>query len=348
MIDRRHEDQKVLKIKSANSTMKTYNEPTMSYQYGNDEKEFIFCMKGRPFPCLVSPYLPTPTASLIDYNLVRDLGVKMTDLQCQKFSFSGFKMRILGKVSLTAQCIHDGISSGAFHIKANVILDLAKNLDTECVAGTKMAAQLSGNSSPTSPPSTPAPSVPAAASPRTPPPRSSSRPSPRSPRSPPGSTTPQHAASPGYSIPLPRPTIPVFSVCSDGRELSPRTANCRALTAAFKDADLKPNIKLETSALKKADPDGDLVEDDDGKKKYTFTNRVVYQYGHGREKCSRTKCYSLLQIALAKFPNNCGFNKQWRLPEKFSPCGDNCSGGFCSCLKRYQSNNKEGERKRRK
>ena len=111
--------------------MKTYNEPTMSYQYGNDEKEFIFCMKGRPFPCLVSPYLPTPTASLIDYNLVRDLGLKMTDLQCQKFSFSGFKMRILGKISLTAQCIHDGISSGAFHIKANVILDLAKNLDTD-------------------------------------------------------------------------------------------------------------------------------------------------------------------------------------------------------------------------
>ena len=73
---------------------------------------------------------------------MRDLGLKMTDLQCQKFSFSGFKMRILGKVSLTAQCIHDGISSGAFHIKANVILDLAKNLDTECVAGTKMAAQL--------------------------------------------------------------------------------------------------------------------------------------------------------------------------------------------------------------
>ena len=353
MIDRRHEDQKVLKIKSANSTMKTYNEPTMSYQYGNDEKEFIFCMKGRPFPCLVSPYLPTPTASLIDYNLVRDLGLKMTDLQCQKFSFSGFKMRILGKVSLTAQCIHDGISSGAFHIKANVILDLAKNLDTECVAGTKMAAQLSGNSSPTSPTSTPAPSVPAAASPRTPPPRSSSGPSPRSPRSPPGSTTPQHAASPGDFIPPPppRPSIPVLSVSTDGCELSPMTANCRALTAAFKDADLKPNIKMETFALKKADPDGDLV-DDDGKKKCKFTNGLVYQFGHGREKCSPMKCYSILQQAMNNFPNNCGYHKQWLVPENFSPCGQFCSGGFCPCLSRYNNTNKsnnvkkEGRRKK--
>ena len=126
----------------------------MFYQYGNDEKEFVFVCKGRPFPALVSPYLPTPTASLLDYNLVRDLGLKMTELQCQKFSFAGFKMRILGKVSVTVQCVHDGISSGAFHIKGNVVLDLAKNLDTECVAGMKMVAQLSGDVTPS--PSTPA------------------------------------------------------------------------------------------------------------------------------------------------------------------------------------------------
>ena len=91
----------------------------------------------------------------------------------------------------------------------------------------------------------------------------------------------------------------MFSVSDDGCELSPRTANVRALTTAFYNADLKPNIKMETLALKKADPDGDLVDDDDGNKHYKFTNRVVYQYGHGREKCTRLKCYSLLQQALA-------------------------------------------------
>ena len=115
------------------------HEPTMCYKYGNEEKEYVFCVKGRPFPCLVSPYLPTPTATLLDYDLVRSLGLKMTDLQCQKFSYAGFKMRILGKISLTVQCVHEGISSGTYHIKANVVKDLDKNLDTECVAGTGQA-----------------------------------------------------------------------------------------------------------------------------------------------------------------------------------------------------------------
>ena len=315
----------------------------MSYNYGNEDKEFVFCCKGRPFPALVSPHLPTPTASLLDYSLVRDLGLQMHDLQCQKFTFAGFKMRILGKIATTVQCIHEGVSSGTFHIKANVVLDLAKNLDTECVAGVKMTAQLKGDVTPSTPvraaPS-PAPSVPAAQSPRTPPPRAP-RQSPRAPpRSPPGfPARPQFSASPDVSIPQPRPSIPVFSVTSDGCELPPMTANCRALTAAFKDADLKP-IKMETLALKKADPDGDLVDDDNGNKIYKLTNGFVYQYGHGREKCSRTKCYGLLQQALNKFPNNCGFNRQWLLPDKFTPCGEYCSGGFCPCINRYSNNNK--------
>ena len=235
----------------------------MTYEYGNDEKEYIFCVKGRPFPCLVSPHLPTPTSSLLDYNLVRDLGLKMTDLQCHKFSFAGYKMRILGKIAVTVQCIHDGVSSGCFHIKANVVLDLAKNLDTECVAGNKMAALLRGEKFPPSPAATPrtpstsaapspAPSVPAAESPRTPPPRARAPQAPRSPpRSPPG-----------------------------------------------------------------------------------FPARPQYAAGQG----------------VSKFPNNCGFNKQWLLPEKFYPCGEYCSGGFCSCLRRYnnKTNNISREGKKKK
>ena len=220
--------------------MKTnVNEPTMTYKYGNNEKEYVFCVKGRPFPCLVSPYIPTPTATLLDYHLVKDLGLQMKDLQCQKFSFCGHKLRILGKVSITVQCIHDGVSSGAFHIKANVILDLAKNLDTECVAGAKMAAQLSGDSPPsalstpraTPPPGqgarSPAPAVPAPA-PRTPPPRSAG-PSTRSPpRSPPGFPTPRYpSTSPGTPEVA---TVPVLRLEADGRQMS---ANIRALGTAF-------------------------------------------------------------------------------------------------------------------
>ena len=41
-------------------------------------QEYIFAFCGRPFGCLLSPHLPTPTATLIDYNLVKDLGMKIT------------------------------------------------------------------------------------------------------------------------------------------------------------------------------------------------------------------------------------------------------------------------------
>ena len=107
--------------------------PTLCNEYPNQEKEYIFAVKGRPFGCLVSPFIPTPTSTIIDYNLVRDIGMKMTDLQYTKFSYCGQKLRILGKVQFTVQTIHDGLPSGNFHMKANVILDLAKNVDIECV-----------------------------------------------------------------------------------------------------------------------------------------------------------------------------------------------------------------------
>ena len=332
----------------------------MTYEYGNDEKEYIFCVKGRPFPCLVSPHLPTPTSSLLDYNLVRDLGLKMTDLQCHKFSFAGHKMRILGKIAVTVQCIHDGVSSGCFHIKANVVLDLAKNLDTECVAGNKMAAQLRGEKFPPSPAATPrtpstsaapspAPSVPAAESPRTPPPRERAPQSPWSPpRSPPGfPARPQYAAGQGVSIPQPRPTIPVSSVSSDGCELSPRTANVRALTLAFKDADIKPDLDEETFALEDADSDGDLADDADGNIVCYLSNGLLYQYGHGRDKCTRLKCANRNQYKEKEVPSNCGYNQHWRLPPNFSPCGDLCQGGFCRCLHQYHGEKvKKGKKKK--
>ena len=327
--------------------------PTMFYEYGNQEKEFIFCVKGRPFPCLISPYLPTPSASLVDYNLVRDLGLKMTDLQCQKFSFAGFKMRILGKVSISVQCIQDGVSSGAFHIKGNVVLDLNKNLDTECVAGSKMEAQLLGgggsnvSASPVRAAPSPAPSVPAAQSPSTPPPRAP-RQSPRSPRSPPGfPPRPQYAASPGDSIPDPRSEIPVLRVSSTGRAMSPRTANVCALSTAFRDADLiMSDFNKEMYLLGEADSDGELVEEDDGNVQCNFTNGLVYQFGHGREKCTHINCSDKDKYDVKEKPSNCGYNQQWWFPAAFSPCGDDCRGAFCRCLQNHgYRDGKKGNRK---
>ena len=268
-------------------------------------------------------------------------------------------MRILGKVSITAQCIHDGVSSGAFHIKANVILDLAKNLDTECVAGTKMAAQLKGESPPsapstptaTSPPGrrapAPAPAASAAEPPRTPPPRSPPS-SPQSPRSPPGFPTPRYSASPGIATAA---KINVFRVAPDGHELSPRAANIRALSAAFRNADLRDNNVDElTDLLEDLDPDGELG-DDGYDTTYHLTNGLHYHYGHGRYLCSAVKCTNREKYGEYnyeyEYPSNCAFNRQWCFPDNFTPCGDNCLGGFCQCLGSYHyPDNKKGERRK--
>ena len=120
-------------------------DPTACNMYANEDKEFIFCVKGRPFGCLLSPHLPTPTSSLIDYNLVRDLGIKMTDLQYTKFAYYGNKLRILGKVCFTAQTIHEGLASGSIPFKANMILDLSKPLEVDTVAGVKLQRRLTGS-----------------------------------------------------------------------------------------------------------------------------------------------------------------------------------------------------------
>ena len=238
------------------------------------------------------------------------------------------------------QC--NGISSGAFHIKGNVVMDLAKNLDTECVAGVKMATQLSGDvtapspSAPASAAPSPAPSVPATESLRTPPPRSSRQSPGSSPRSPPGfPARPQYSVSPGDSIPGPQSSIPVLRISSDGRAMSPRTANIRALSAAFRDVDLQTDFNKETYLLEEADSDGDLVEEDDGNMLCNFTNGLVYQYGHGREKCSRNKCFDWNNYDVKEKPNNCGYHERWRFPDNFAPCGDNCQGAFCRCLPKY-------------
>ena len=115
---------------------------TTSYTYGTSDKEYVFSCKGRPFAALVSPNLPTPTSTLLDYDLIRKLHIKMTDVQCRKFQFGGHKMRILGRVSSAVQCVQGGRITGSFHIKGLVVTDLYEQLDTHCVAGTKMRERI--------------------------------------------------------------------------------------------------------------------------------------------------------------------------------------------------------------
>jgi len=115
---------------------------TTSYTYGSNDKEYVFCCKGRPFVALASSSLYTPASTLVDYNLVRQLGLKMTDIQCRKFSYGGHKLRILGRISTAVQCVQNGRIGGNFHIKGLVVSDLNTLLDTHCVAGSKMQEKL--------------------------------------------------------------------------------------------------------------------------------------------------------------------------------------------------------------
>jgi len=120
---------------------------TTSYQYGDHNEEYVFACKGRPFAALISDILPTPDTNLIDHNLVRELGLKMTNLQCRKFHFAGHKMRVLGRVSTAVQCIQDGRTNGGFHLKGLVVTNLDQFLDTQVIVGAKMRGNIKKMSS---------------------------------------------------------------------------------------------------------------------------------------------------------------------------------------------------------
>ena len=117
---------------------------TMSHDGISGDREFVVACKGRPFAILTSPTFPTPAATLVDYNLVRDLKLRISDLQCAKFSYGGQKLRILGKVSSSVQCILDGRPAGNIHFKATVIQDLFSTFDTHSIAGQKLSDKLIG------------------------------------------------------------------------------------------------------------------------------------------------------------------------------------------------------------
>ena len=148
------------------------------------------------------------------------------------------------------------------------------------------------------------------------------------PRSPPGFPSPLYAASPGTV------NIPVLQMSAAGLELSPQSANVTALAAAFNDADLHEDEEMQIWAIKDIE-DGEVEHDNDGNMNYYLENGRYYQCGHGRARCSHEKCSNRDQYDVKDFPNNCGFHPQWRLPDKFEPCGDDCQGGLCPCLGLY-------------
>ena len=336
------------------------SDPTLCNRYPNEDQEFVFCYKGRPFGCLLSPHIPTPSATLVDYNLVKDLGMKMYDLQYQKFSYCGNKLRILGRVAISVQTIHDGLASGSFPIKANVVLDLNKAIDCECVAGVKLTSKLlrnaessisstpssrysSPSSTPTrSPPASPpaqSPSPPARTLAQAPPPPA--RPSARAP--PPGRTSPSSPSPPGFPLqpqhryqdllkPNRRPEIKVSLVSLPDPNPSILDANLYAIGNTFNNADLQPTTNDELRALLQIDPNGRVEPGMNNATTFKTSQGLVYEFGHGRNRCLPDQCMLRTQDQM---PNNCGYHNQFYRPYNFIICGSSCSGSLCSCLQYY-------------
>ena len=118
------------------------NLPTACNLGLNGEKEFVVACKGRPFSILTSPLLPVPTVTYLDYELVRDLNLRMSSLQCSKLFYGGEKLRVLGHISTTVQCIIDGSPLGNIQMKCHVVEDLKKYFNTHGIAGEKLRKKL--------------------------------------------------------------------------------------------------------------------------------------------------------------------------------------------------------------
>lgn len=306
------------------------------YDYANQDQEYVLCNKSRPFSVLVSSNLPTPTSSYLDHHLVQELGLKMTDISCKKLSFAGKKLRILGKVSFTAQCVKDGNVFGTVHFKGSVIEDLRQHFESHAIAGARLSPLLRGNVPRRSSSSSPCSSPPRS------PTRSSSTTSPSKSRSPPGfPTTPQYCHDDNDDVPQESPHhtspyIPVMQRSTDGYVAGdPRSANIASLSAAFANIDLEEDYRKErTRMLTILDKGGDVEIDNSGNMLYFTSSGFSYTSGHGRDKCSQADCLASARHR-GYVPNNCGMHKQWALPPGFQFCSDHCRGGYCSCMIRY-------------
>ena len=113
--------------------------------------------------------------------------------------------------------------------------------------------------------------------------------------------------------------------------LSPIKANLQMLGSVFNNADVAPDLLSERCALFDCDVDGEIDVDIDGNNTYYLYEGYVYQSGHGRDKCSTNLCLN----ANEDVPNNCGHHQQFFFPVHYKPCGPDCKGGFCPCLRTY-------------
>ena len=76
-----------------------------------------------------------------------ELKLRISDLQCSRLHYGSKKLRILGKVSTSVQCINKGNVSGNLHMKALVVENLCEHFDVHSIAGIKLNQLLTQNPS---------------------------------------------------------------------------------------------------------------------------------------------------------------------------------------------------------
>ena len=336
---------------------------TMKYEYGGGNTEYIFSYKNRPFSMLKSSNLPSPTSNFIDHLLVKEFGLKMFDMQCKKIYFGGQKLRLLGRISCTVQCISDGASHGNFQFKACVIENLNQNFDTHSIAGMKTSALLSGDCDGDQDEDVSCTYSGAFS----PPPRESSR-TPSSTSSTPASL-PSDCSTPtrillqkfadGAKSPVESPTDlrrseavrallaarsrsppgfpaePQYAPSSpqSAAAVSPLSANIRRLDQMFGGADVQPHDHAQLRVLRDQDPGGQVTYRNGITNFYTSDGCYDYEVGHGRDKCTRERCYD---ADVPNVPHNCAFSGHWTFPPAFRSCGPRCHGAFCTCFRSYK------------
>ena len=292
----------------------------------------MFCYRNRPFAVLQSSFLPTPTSTYIDHQLVMELGMKMSEVSCKKISFAGKKLRLLGRVSFSAQCVNDGSIFGSYHFKASVIENLQQHFDTHGIAGSRMTNFLNGDDDYTSSSSNSSTSSPTRPARRPPQARTSETPPARTPAPPAPPARPSAPPPPGFPYRSRHPPPPdAPSQVPDSFLNKPILMNnLILLNQMFGGADRRNDVDDERTTLEYVDEEG---AEDHSQDKFTFvmSDDTQYQTGHGRDKCRHDVCSSNWEV-----PANCGFAAdQWQFPDDFRPCSAQCRGGFCQCINHY-------------
>ena len=76
-------------ISNSSSSINNCSDITVCNKYDGKTNEFVFVIRNHPFGMVVSPNLPVPTTSMLDFDFVQKLSLPIVDRQYKKFTYNG-------------------------------------------------------------------------------------------------------------------------------------------------------------------------------------------------------------------------------------------------------------------